>query len=296
MNDQARPPESSPHFRLHRGARSWGGVTLVTETWRLAAEPVHHEFPAAPHIRLVTALESEGGIPQPRLSPHRALPVKQGHGAVNLVSAGMPMWGVSETVTFVRDASLLFDEAHVEAHLGDAYDRARLDLPLLCHNDSRLFTVLRLLADAVEQNDPHSEAYGESLIGAALSLLFARQPARTAFRGGLTRRQLDLAIEAMTSRLPQRMAITELAALLDLSAAHFSRAFKRSTGVAPYQWQLRERLEGAMRQLRNGVVDLDAVADEAGFIDQSHFSRAFRNHVGVTPGQWRRHYGRSRQP
>nr|WP_240151354.1 AraC family transcriptional regulator [Luteibacter jiangsuensis] len=73
-----------------------------------------------------------------------------------------------------------------------------------------------------------------------------------------------------------------------LSPAHFSRAFKLSTGLAPYQWQLDMRVRKAQQLLDGGRQTLDEVADACGFADTSHFARTFRRFSGCTPSQWRR--------
>ncbi|MET0281219.1 MAG: helix-turn-helix transcriptional regulator [Steroidobacteraceae bacterium] len=41
----------------------------------------------------------------------------------------------------------------------------------------------------------------------------------------------------MEASLPDRIRMAQLARLVGLSTSHFSRAFKASAGIAPYQWQ-----------------------------------------------------------
>ena len=48
---------------------------------------------------------------------------------------------------------------------------------------------------------------------------------------------------------PARVELAALAQLAGLSQSHYCRAFKASTGMAPYQWQLQARVERAKQLL-----------------------------------------------
>lgn len=77
-----------------------------------------------------------------------------------------------------------------------------------------------------------------------------------------------------------------------LSPAHFSRAFKASTGVAPHQWLLLRRVEVAKGLLRRREHTGAEIAVMCGFTDQSHLIRIFSSMVGTTPGEWQRRYAK----
>jgi AraC-like DNA-binding protein len=213
-----------------------------------------------------------------------------GPGVVHLVSAGMPLWGFSTSVTFVQDASLVFHPNDVEPMLGETLDPSRLELPLLGLRDDRLFEIVRLLVSATDQFGVAAGLYGDGLVCSAMSLLFAKKTMSDERIHGLAPRQLSQAMELLDERLPERVSISDLATLTNLSPSHFGRAFKKSTGVSPYQWQLRRRIEQAMDQLRDPRFTLDRVATDAGFAEQAHFTRIFRGVTGVPPGQWRRRF------
>jgi AraC family transcriptional regulator len=70
--------------------------------------------------------------------------------------------------------------------------------------------------------------------------------------------------------------------------SHFSRAFRRTMGVAPHNWLLMRRVEVAKEKLRENRLSLSDVALACGFADQSHLTRVFARTVGVSPGAWRR--------
>lgn len=107
-------------------------------------------------------------------------------------------------------------------------------------------------------------------------------------RGGLAPWQLQRATETMMASLRDNIGLSQIADECRLSVGYFVRAFKRSTGVPPHRWLLRQRVERAKTFLRSSRMTLTEIAIECGFSDQTHFTRVFTGHVGMTPGSWRR--------
>jgi len=149
----------------------------------------------------------------------------------------------------------------------------RLMLPALSHPDqaNRLFVDHVLLAVGVHI----AETYG------------SMRPMSQLPQGGLAPWQERRAKEMIAANL-DGVPIRELARECRLSTAHFSRAFRRSVGVAPHNWLMEQRIVLAKKKLREDRLSLTDVAAECGFSDQSHFTRYFRRIVGVNPGAWRR--------
>jgi AraC family transcriptional regulator len=107
-------------------------------------------------------------------------------------------------------------------------------------------------------------------------------------RGGLAPWQEKRAIAFLDANLGREVSLSALAQECGLSASHFARAFRKSTGMAPYQWLLRRRVEKARHQLRSTDAPLTDIGLACGFADQSHFTRVFAKVVGMSPGSWRR--------
>ncbi len=81
---------------------------------------------------------------------------------------------------------------------------------------------------------------------------------------------------------------SELATLVRLSPAHFSRAFRNSFGCSPLEYVTRRRMERAQGLMLSTDTPLSQIALDCGLADQAHFSRLFRRVVGETPRAWRR--------
>ena len=108
-------------------------------------------------------------------------------------------------------------------------------------------------------------------------------------RGGLASWQERRAKEMILGDLSGRTSMENIAAACGLSASHFARSFRKTTGFAPHTWLLRARVERAMALLRQRDVVVGEVATACGFANQSHFSRVFTRQIGTSPSAWRRH-------
>jgi AraC family transcriptional regulator len=105
---------------------------------------------------------------------------------------------------------------------------------------------------------------------------------------GLAAWQLQRARDLINVNLAHDLSIAEIAHECGLSSGYFARAFKRSTGVPPYQWLNKTRVERAKELLKDPRCELAEIALLCGFVDQSHFTRVFSRSEGYSPGRWRR--------
>jgi AraC-like DNA-binding protein len=108
-------------------------------------------------------------------------------------------------------------------------------------------------------------------------------------QGGLAAWQERRSKEMLAGDLGGATPLFEIAKACGLSVSHFSRAFRRSTGLAPHTWLLQVRVEAAKSMLRQREASLSMIALACGFADQSHFTRVFTRRVGLSPGAWRRY-------
>jgi AraC-like DNA-binding protein len=127
----------------------------------------------------------------------------------------------------------------------------------------------------------------------AIALLQSRvgSPTPPAARtGGLALWQAKRVSAYISANLQSRIRAHDLAAMLQLSVGHFSRAFHQTFGQAPKSYVTSRRVLRAQELLICSREPLAQVALRCGLSDQSHFTRVFRRLVGVTPGAWRRRH------
>jgi AraC-like DNA-binding protein len=111
---------------------------------------------------------------------------------------------------------------------------------------------------------------------------------RHPIRGGLASWQEKLAKEMIASDLAGKISLQEVAKACGLSASHFSRAFRGSTGLSPHAWLLQARVDAAKELLRHRNKSLSEIASVCGFADRSHFATVFRRRIGLAPSIWRK--------
>jgi AraC family transcriptional regulator len=106
--------------------------------------------------------------------------------------------------------------------------------------------------------------------------------------GGLAPWQERIAKEILFARLCDPPTADELGQACGVSARHFIRAFRQSTGRTPHQWLMRERALKARNLLEHSDRTLPEISTICGYANQSHLSRAFMECFGQRPSTARR--------
>lgn len=112
--------------------------------------------------------------------------------------------------------------------------------------------------------------------------------------GTLCARREKLVKRLILANLAHSLDVTELAQACALSRSHFSRAFKRTTGLSPQEWIRQQRIKQAKLLIAGSDLSLTQISQECGFCDQAHFCHLFHRSEGVNPLAWRKHQQRYR--
>lgn len=193
-------------------------------------------------------------------------------GQVNVVKLFVPMAGLAAAAGLNRRPNVITRFCDPDPELERCAQRALVALHTGEGSDPLLLSsiVMRLHARLVEQ--PSSG--GERAVG------------------GLARRQLRRVqelIEACASApIASSPSLGELAVEANLSVHHFAREFRRSTGVTPYAYMLRRRLDRARQLVIQSSLPMARVGVLSGFPSPAHFTDRFRREMGVSPGALRR--------
>ena len=110
--------------------------------------------------------------------------------------------------------------------------------------------------------------------------------------GGLPGYKLRRVKEFVTENLEADLSLAEISAVADLSQFHFSRAFRKSTGLTPQQFLMQQRIERAKELLAKDDLPIVEVSLRTGFKNQSHFTSLFRKFTKLTPKVWRESFVR----
>lgn len=98
--------------------------------------------------------------------------------------------------------------------------------------------------------------------------------------------QERLAKQMLLDSLDTGISVSALAEACAMSRSHFTRKFKRSTGLAPQEWLRQQRIHKSKELLATSTMLLADIALECGFYDQPHFCRVFARAEGLTPLAW----------
>lgn len=104
---------------------------------------------------------------------------------------------------------------------------------------------------------------------------------------GLSKQKLQKVIEYINDRLDEKIQLTDLAKLLNISQYYFCSLFKQSMGISPYQYIIGQRIERAKQLLKQKELSIVDVALKCGFSSQTHFIKQFRKRMGITPLAYR---------
>jgi AraC-like DNA-binding protein len=269
--------------------RQWSGVSVEAVEWQCANESMFDL--TSSRYRLGFVLEQGGGYCETRTHP-RARDGYRHHGRpfFNFSPPDMQVWACSDDIQYTRSIALTFDKTTLSDRIDEAFDLERHSSPRLNSVHPQLCSLAEMLAAECKAPGMFGALYADSLIIAIMVGLMRlgsraetpRQPYR------LAPWQLRAATEYMDERVSSRLTLRELAVATGLSQSHFSRAFKASTGVAPYQWFLNTRIRRAQQLLLKQTASVAEIAAMAGFADQAHLTRAFSRATGATPAAWRR--------
>ncbi len=165
-------------------------------------------------------------------------------------------------------------------------------LPLRTHNelfDERISRIALELADEALCGFPNGTLYAQGLNVALLGVLAqgytgAPPHAATAAPRRFGPLQQQRLVAFVAERLGGDVSLTRLADEVGLSVHHFVRVFKASFGVTPHRYVQEQRLQAAVRALREPRGrPIAVIAIECGFSSQAHLTALMRQRYGITP-------------
>jgi AraC family transcriptional regulator len=106
--------------------------------------------------------------------------------------------------------------------------------------------------------------------------------------GGLASWQERIAKEILFARICDPPTADELSQACGVSARHFIRAFRQSTGLTAHQWLMQERALNAKNLLERTDRTLAEASAMCGYANPSHLCRAFQRCFGHSPSTARR--------
>ena len=193
-------------------------------------------------------------------------------------------------VLLVQIAPRLLDEVILEAADLDP-DGVAL-LPSFARPDPTLDRYCRLLEEEVAHPSGPGHRLAQDLLGRAIALNLVRRystldpgPSDSVVR--IAPARIQRVIDVMHEETDRSPTLADLAAISGLSATHFARAFRSTTGSPPPQYLMALRMARGQQLLAETGLSIGDVAARCGFEQPGSFATAFRKATGVTPREWR---------
>lgn len=159
--------------------------------------------------------------------------------------------------------------------------------------DTKCLQVAQLMRAEIQKNAPINENYLDALRTVFIGLLIQNHShilnkGERRETGGLSFHSARMIESYIRENFMRRIAISDMAAHLGISAGHFLTSFRETFGQTPHQYLLMLRLNEVERQLRETNASLAEIADAVGFSSQSHMTTALKKNRNTTPGEVRR--------
>ena len=268
---------------LFKRKASWDGIRLEHYRFRKGELPDHRH---AEHLIAI----SLSGTCNGEISTESGFRTRdQAKGSVCVIPSGhlyhARLNGESEHLAIYVEPSLLLRAA------ADSRSPASVEVIEKCaSSDPVISNVGMALLAELESQSLGGRLYAESLANLlAVHLLRHYTTADLGQRltGGLSGRRLQLVLEFIADNYETDLSIADLAQVAGMSAFHFAREFKRSTGTTPHQYLIKFRIQHAKELLAESKLPLVEVGFRSGFSHQSHFTRLFHRITGTTPQSYR---------
>ena len=215
-------------------------------------------------------------------------------GSINRTAAGVE--GTWEASASSRSAVVVirseFLARAIEEHWGVDPSKIEIASQFLVRDPVVEAVVSRLARDSLDRS-PAGRLYVDSscefLTHHLVYHYSSLSPAPPRSVGGLSSRRLRIVLDYIEERLGQPITLRELAALGGVSARHFERAFRQSTGSSVHAYVMERRLRrGRDLLIHQPDLSIEQVRLRLGFSSSSHFSSAFRRRTGLTPTSFRK--------
>lgn len=271
---------------LQRREYRWSGLGIELARWQ--GGPATEGHCLLPEHLLFVTLGGATARTEPRLEGGQRYAGADFPGAVSFIPANRTRqaWhgtGVIDYVTIQLDPR----------RLPGGLDPGRVEFTGFTNGPDPLVRQLALeLRDEARTGGVAGQLYVDT-IATTLGLHLLRTysslaPSRPTPAPGLSGDRLRTVVEYIDEHLGDDLRLERLADVAGVDRHHFSRAFKKATGVPPHRYVMEHRVDRATELLTRSELPIAQIAHAVGMSSQSHLTTVFRRLVGDTPLGYRK--------
>jgi len=136
----------------------------------------------------------------------------------------------------------------------------------------------------------HDRLVSETQMSAMLyTLLMQLMQASGATPDAMTGNEMvDRAIAYIQAHFSEKLTVEQVADRCGYSSSYFSHIFTQETGLSPYRFIMKSRMDSAMHLLLTTTLTVQEIAFQTGFNSSANFCYTFRKEVGVSPHEFRK--------
>ncbi len=149
-------------------------------------------------------------------------------------------------------------------------------------NAAPIVSIFDQMLDEGARSDARTPEIVEGLEQVLLALIARHTGTARGDRSG-SRKVYDLTMDILQQEYRSLYSLSDLAARSGYSSEYLCRIFRKYHGESPYKVLLHRKMSAAWLLLRDGQLQVSAVARELGYEDPLHFSRTFRKIMGCAP-------------
>lgn len=166
-------------------------------------------------------------------------------------------------------------------------------------NDPFMVSLMTHYKEACSKlNDSSSERMGEnafdnSALGYQLIMELQKMLSTTSFSDASapdTSSFVNDAIQYMNDHLADQVSLEDIATHSHMTKYHFDRMFQKRTGLSPWDYFTKLRIEHAAHLLITTEKTVTEIAPECGYQNVNYFHKVFRKYVGVSATSFRKSY------
>jgi len=144
--------------------------------------------------------------------------------------------------------------------------------------------IFKKLVDSWNAKLPGYEFVTKTLLQQLLIAIF--QNIRKQNQKYSTSLKMEKIIKYMHQNINNRVTLTELSELVQLSSPYLSRTFKETTGYCVMEFFNKMKIDKAKELIIEGNKKVKDVAQVLGFTDEFYFSRIFKKIEGISPSEY----------